>query len=93
MHHSSAACRVVRVAGAVVSHSSRFVLHLNTDHGLLAESWLIRLTGRRVNLGGGPEVEFDVGLPGKAQRTPALRVLKTPRSGAGSEAILELVTG
>ena len=45
---------------------------------LRAVSWKNRLSGRMLSLGDGPEVEFDIGLPGQALVTPKLTVKKGP---------------
>lgn len=50
-----------KIAGVSVElHAPAFVYHLNTSNGLSAEWWLNRLTGQRVHLGHGAEVELDL---------------------------------
>ncbi len=55
-----------------------YKLQLSTVGGLHAETWENRLTGRRLSVGKGLEVKFDIGLPKKHIRTPTLRVIKRP---------------
>jgi hypothetical protein len=81
-----AAADVAKVArSSVVVHDHRVELRsptfefvLSTADQLRAVSWRNRLTGRTLDLGGGPEVEFDVGLPGKPLVAPKLIVQKGP---------------
>ena len=54
----------------------RFVL--DAADGLKALRWENRLTGRILDLGGGPEVAFDIGLPDQPLSTPKLRVTGLP---------------
>ncbi len=87
-------CRVVRADGRLSLCSPFFVYRLSAEDGLRAESWENRLTGRALNLGNGPEVAFDIGLPGQPLRTPKLRVTKSPTAteGAGGQAVFELAS-
>ena len=86
------ACRVVCEGAAVELHSPAFVFRLDTADGLRAVAWQNRLTGRTIELGRGPEVEFDIGLPGQPLRTPRLRVVKRPAATSTDcgEAVFEL---
>lgn len=54
----------------------RFVL--DAADGLKALRWENRLTGRILELGGGLEVEFDIGMPEHPLITPKLRVIGLP---------------
>lgn len=76
-------CRIEAKGDRVTLSSPAFVLHLNTLDGLRAVSWENRLTGRTIRLGNGPEVEFDVGLPGRPLKTPRLQVIKSPTGSGG----------
>ena len=69
-----------------------FVFRLSTADGLRAERWENRLTGHKLSLGSGPEVEFDVGLPDQALVTAKLKVIhkRAESSGATGEAVFEL---
>jgi hypothetical protein len=60
--------------------------------GLRAVSWENKLTGRKLSLGNGAEVELDIGLPNQPLTTPKLRVMKAPASltNARGEAVFEL---
>ena len=86
------ACRVVCDGTAVELHSPAFVFRLDTSDGLRAVAWQNRLTGRTIELGRGPEVEFDIGLPGQPLQTPRLRVVKRPAATNTDcgEAVFEL---
>ena len=77
---------------ALCSPSFEFVLAA-TD-GLRAVSWKNRLTGRTLNLGNGPEAEFDIGLPGQTLVTPKLSVKSKPAKSAEDvrEAVFELAS-
>jgi len=68
------ACRVVQQGKQVELHSPHFVFRLDAASGLRAESWENRLTGRSVSLGGGPELEVDIGLPDGPTQTPEWHV-------------------
>jgi hypothetical protein len=54
--------------------SPAFAFTLDASDGLRAVSWENRLTGRILELGAGPEVGFDIGLPDRLLVTPRLRV-------------------
>ncbi|MCY2986705.1 MAG: hypothetical protein NTY19_02440 [Planctomycetota bacterium] len=60
-----------------------FVFRLDTAAGLRAETWENRLTGRKLSLGGGPELEFDIGLPDGPLETPQLEVSEVEVKGQG----------
>lgn len=72
--------------------SPAFAFTLDTSDGLRAVSWENRLTGKILELGSGPEVEFDIGLPDKPIVTPKLRVARSPDTAkiAAGEAVFEL---
>src|SRR3989339_333414 len=63
------ACRVIQQGKQVELCSPLFVFRLDTAAGLRAQSWENRLTGRKISLGGGLELEFDIGLPGGEKGT------------------------
>ncbi len=53
-------CDAVRDGDRIEIRSPSFVFGLDTSDGLRAVSFLNRLTGREVSLGGGPELEVDI---------------------------------
>lgn len=55
-------------------------------------SWENKLTGRKLSLGHGAEVELDIGLPGQPLATPKLRVVKMPAASTdvSGDAVFEL---
>ena len=78
-------CTAIRIEGQrVVLASPAFAFTLDTADGLRAVSWENRLTGRTLALGGGREVEFDLGLPGQPLITPNLRVTGMPAETCGT---------
>ena len=79
------ACRVVQQEKRVELCSPFFAFRLDTSDGLRAVSWENRLTGRKLSLGNGPEVELDIGLPNQPLTTPKLRVVKVARGLDGRE--------
>ena len=85
-------CRIVCQGDGVVLEAPAFAFRLDTAEGLRAASWENRRTGRRLNLGLGPEIEFDIGLPDAPVATPKLRVTRRPAdsSGARGDALFEL---
>lgn len=83
-------CRVVCHGQTVELHSPFFVCHLSIKDGLRAECWENRVTGTRLALGGGLELEVDVGLPA-GQITTARWSATRIKSDAPSEVIFELV--
>jgi hypothetical protein len=54
-------CRIVRDGARVELQWPFFVLGLDTQAGLRANGWESRLTGQRVSLGDGPELEAELG--------------------------------
>ncbi len=85
-------CRVARRGDTVELHSPFFVFRLDTAKGLRADSWENRLTGRTIHLGGGPELEVDIGLPGGPVTTARWSPSETRLSNESStEATFELV--
>jgi hypothetical protein len=74
-------------SGRAVLKSPTFEFVLDTRDGLRAVAWTNRLTGRTLNLGGGPEVEFDLGLPDQPPVTPRLRVARLPATVDTDDAI------
>jgi hypothetical protein len=87
-------CRVVQKATGVELQSPSFVFRLDLRTGLRAEGWEDRLTGRRISLGGGPELEVDLGPLGGPLQTPQWQVspsaLPPATSSPGSEAVFQL---
>lgn len=90
--HGEQACRVVQQEERVDLCSPFFVFHLDTSAGLRAVAWENRLTGRKLSLGGGPELEFDIGLPEKPLQTPQLDVSEVEVKGQGEagEVVVQL---
>ncbi len=85
-------CRVVQQEKQVELGSPFFAFRLDTAAGLRAESWENRLTGRKLSLGNGPELEFDLGLPDKPLQTPQLQVAKVQvqAQGEAGEVVFQL---
>jgi len=79
-------CRTVEQGRRIELQSPFFVFCLDTTDGLRARSWTNRLTGRSISLGGGPEVQFDIGLPGGRLQTPQLTVTKVAINAQGQAA-------
>jgi hypothetical protein len=87
-------CSLSVAAKRLTLSSPAFAFTLDTANGLRAVAWENRLTGKTLELGNGPEVEFDVGLPDKPVITPRLRVTRMPAAaqGATGEAVFELTS-
>jgi hypothetical protein len=85
-------CVVVR-GETVELRGPTFEMVLSTAGQLRAVSWKNRLTSRALSLGDGPEVEFDIGLPGQALVTPKLTVKHRPSQTVEGchEAVFDLV--
>jgi hypothetical protein len=79
-------------SGRVTLESPAFAFTLDANDGLRAVVWENRLTGRTLDLGNGPEVAFDIGLPDQPLVTPKLRVTGLPAAGQASagEAVFTL---
>ncbi len=96
--HSSAepageqGCRVVQEGKHVELRSPLFVFRLDTTAGLRARWWENRLTGRKISLGDGAELELDIGMPGEPLQTPKLQVIEVPVNSEAStgEAVFKL---
>ncbi len=74
--------RMIRVQGDLLEiRSPALTLTLEATTGLKAISWSNRLTGVALSLGGGPEVELEVGQPGKPHLVK-LDVFQQPQAGA-----------
>src|ERR1700676_4192388 len=58
-----------------------FELCLNISNGLRAIWWLNKLTGRKLDMGNGSELDFTIGLPYSAVTKSDLAVRKTPEPG------------
>jgi hypothetical protein len=82
------ACRVVQQEKRVELCSPFFAFRLDTAAGLRAESWENRLTGRKLSLGNGPELECEIGLPDTALQTPRFQVTNLEVKGQGDMAEL-----
>jgi len=85
---------MVRRAGdRITLQSPAFLFQLDIGDGLRAEQWENRLSHRTLQLGHGPEVGFDIGLPGRPATTPRFKVTQAPAEGRtpGGEACFELV--
>jgi hypothetical protein len=63
-------CRVVREKSHLELHSPFFVFSLDTAAGLYALAWENRLTGKTVSLGGGSELDVDIGPLAGPHQTP-----------------------
>ncbi len=76
----------------VTLQSPGFTFTLDTTDVLRAVSWQNRLTGRKLSLGNGAEMELDIGLPNQPLKSPKLRVVDRPKlkQGASGEAVFEL---
>ena len=85
-------CQVVQKGKLVELRSPAFVFRLDTSAGLRAQSWENRLAGQTISLGGGPELELDIGLPEGLAETPTLRVIRTPMptAAAAGECVFQL---
>ena len=87
-------CRAVRDGSRVELRSPFFSFHLDTRAGLRAEAWENRLSGHKISLGNGPELEVDLGEPGGSLQTPAWRVIGLPTGddnrGPEGEAVFQL---
>jgi hypothetical protein len=90
---SETPCAITVVGQRVVLESPALAFTLDTADGLRAVSWENRLTGRKLILGNGPEVELDIGLPKQPRTAPKFRVAKLPASARGDSlaATFELV--
>jgi hypothetical protein len=75
----SPASLVVVQGETVTLRAPTFEFVLSSADRLLAISSKFRLTGRTLSLGNGPEVEFDIGLPGQPVVTPRLSVNRRSR--------------
>jgi hypothetical protein len=76
----------VRVSNdRVTLESPHFRFVLDGKDGLRAIAWENRLTGRTLQLGGGPEVELEIGLPNQPLQKPVLTVETLPDASQGSE--------
>ncbi len=91
---AKSACSVAVQSDTVVLCSPSFEFTLSTSNGLRAVSWKNNLTDRTLSLGNGPELDFDLGLPGQTLVTPKLTVKTKPGKSAGDcrEAVFELVS-
>lgn len=64
-----------------IIESPDFELCLNIINGLKAVWWLNKLTGRKLDMGNGSEIEFTIGLPYSSVTKPQGAVRKTPQLG------------
>jgi len=86
------ACEVTRDGSKIELRSPSFAFVLDGEDGLRALSWQNKLTGRRISLGGGPEIDLDIGEPGGPAETPAWRVERMPEAGETGEAAFSLLS-
>jgi len=77
-------CSIENSTRCVTLESPAFTFTLDTTDGLRAVAWTNRLTGRTLNLGQGPEIEFDIGRPDRPLITPKLRVTGMASGGGGA---------
>lgn len=86
-------CAVKRQGSKVELQSPMFAYGLDTADGLRAEWFENRLTGRKLSLGRGRELDMDLGPLGGPLATPKWRVAESPRGGsaAAGEAVFTLV--
>lgn len=84
--------RVVVDGQNVSLQSPAFEFALSTKDQLRAVLWKNRVTGRALSLGNGPELDFDIGLPGQKLITPKLTVRSRPTTTVegAHEAVFEL---
>jgi hypothetical protein len=94
VENAKSVCSVVVHGGTVSLRSPSFDFTLSTGDGLRAVSWKNNLTGRTLSLGNGPEVDFDLGLPGQTLTIPKLAVKTKPEKSTDDarEAVFELVS-
>ncbi|MFA5057731.1 MAG: hypothetical protein WC485_06425, partial [Opitutaceae bacterium] len=87
-------CRVVQQDKQVQLESPFFEFCLDTSAGLRAKSWTNRLTGRKLSLGDGPELEFDLGLPDHPLQTPSLKIatVQVKSEGQTGEVVIGLTS-
>ncbi len=83
---------VVRRGNEVTLVAPAFTFRLDISDGLRALAWTNLRTGRTLDLGSGPEVDFDLGLPGHARSGQKLRITSAPPQGKspGGLAIFKL---
>jgi hypothetical protein len=88
------ACSIAVQGDDVTLRSPSFEFTLSTADGLRAVAWKNNLTGRTLNLGNGPEVDLDLGLPSQTLVAPKLVVKTRPEKSADDahEALFELTS-
>ena len=86
-------CHVVRQDNEVELRSPMFAFRLDTADGLRAEFCENRLTGRKISLGHGVELDVDIGPLGGPLETPKWRVSQWPTAGSATadEAVFILI--
>lgn len=77
-------CRVVRQDQKIELQSPAFAFLLDTSDGLRAESWENRVTGRKISLGQGAELDLDLGPLSGPLETPRWRVSQRPDAGSAA---------
>lgn len=87
-HANAETCQMDQSPGIVEIRSPQFAFRLRLIDGLRAEHFVNRITGRTLQLSG-PEVEFDIGLPGQTLRTPVFQSA-TVAEATGAELVLHL---
>ncbi len=85
-------CRVVQRGSQIKLNSPSFMFRLDTTNGLRAQSWENRQTGTALELGDGPELEADIGLPGSPLHTLQFEVsgAQIKNEGAAGEVVFSL---
>ena len=82
---SQQGCRVLWKGRQVELCSPLFVFRLDTAAGPRAMSWENRLTGNVLDLGEGPELETDIGLPDRLLKTPPFAVASADTKCEGEQ--------
>ncbi len=85
--------KIVKSGENYILESPFFEFCLDTRDGLRAVWWKNKLTGRKLNMGNGNEVEFTIGLPGSRIIQPKTKLSGYPKIGSQplNESVFELV--
>lgn len=86
-------CEVAQRQTQIELRSPFFVYRLDTQSGLRAAAWENRLTGKSITLGGGSELEVDIGELAGPHQTPEWQVSRPKidaKSGANTEVVFLL---
>ncbi len=91
---SASGCTARIDENRVILRSPWFRFTLDISRELRATAWENLLTGRLLNLGNGPEVELDIGLPSQPLITPKLHVnaVRVVQEGTCGEVVLDLAS-